>query len=145
MSLVPWDGEPGSLEEIRRAFGDSYNWGSLMEYAPDIGARALQLYNQDYAGALTGAHKYFRGAYNMLRTDPRADNDLDAYLEEDNYRTKQAQKARAHARPAAKKAPLKRPKFTRRSFRRAGRRRARMRYQYYGYKPPKRPYYYRYL
>jgi hypothetical protein len=145
MNLIPWDGEPGSLEEIRRAFGDGYNWGSLVQWAPDIAQTALQIYGEDYEGALRGAHKYFRGAYDGLRTRPHADNDLDAYLEEDNYRTKQAQKAKANARPPANKPPLRRRVFSRRGYRRAGNRRRRMRYQYYGYVPPKTPYYYRYL
>lgn len=145
MSLVPWDGEPGSLEEIRRAFGDAYNWGQVMEYGPDIATKAMQLYNGDWPSAMVGGHKYFKGAYNALRTNPRMDNDLDAFLEEDNYRSKQAQKAKSNARPASTKPKIVRPKFTTRGYRRAGRRRSRMRYQYYRYVPPKRPYYYRYL
>lgn len=145
MSLIPWDGEPGSLEEIQRAFGDGYNWGGVMEYAPDLAVKAYQLYNHDYANALAGGYKYFKGARDALMTRPRMDNDLDAYLEEDNYRTKQAQKAKANARPASTKPKIVRPTFTRRGYRRAGRRRSRMRYQYYRYVPPKRPYYYRYL
>lgn len=145
MSLIPWDGEPGSLEEIRRAFGDGYNWGGVMEYAPDIATKAMQIYNGDWPSAIYGSHKYFKGAYNALRTNPRMDNDVDAYLEEDNYRTKQAQKAKSNARPASTKPKIVRPRLTRRGYRRAGRRRSRMRYQYYGYVPPKRPYYYRYL
>lgn len=135
-ALIPWDDEPNSWEDIRNAFGNADNWHLMAQFAPDVLARGVQIYTGDYAGALTGAHKYFKGAYDMLRTNPRMDEGLDLMRNQDDYENKRAQKAQARAKQGFR---------GQRGYRRAGRRRARMRYQYYGFKPPKTPYYYRYM
>jgi len=139
-ALIPMDYDEGwGVEEVVNAFSNRENWEMLAEVAPQILERGMQIAQGNYLGALQGSAKYFKGAYNALRVRGTEEDEVQAA--QDRYENSRAAKAQARAKQAEKRVPY----YSQRGYRRAGRRRARMRYQYYGYKPPKTPYYYRYL
>lgn len=139
MALVNYDPDEGwGVEEVVGAFANPRNWEMIAEAAPNLLERGMAVASGNYPAAIQGSWKYAKGLYNALRV--RADEETDIYEAQDRYMNSRAKAAERKAKQGPSIGPR-----SRKGYGKANRRRGRMRYQYYGYKPPKRPYYHRYL